>query len=145
MPTVEDVWDDDSDLPLPSSSRTHLPHTGMKGALLEEITDDDLDFGKLGEQGRGEYGADSKAPPPSSNAKGKLAVRDETDTRPSGPQQPKIDPNTPMGGFMGDMMKLQAAEEARYAKIQTQFGNSQVAQDPSVYKGFVAVLQRTDS
>lgn len=136
MPTVEEVWDDDSDLPLPSSSRAPLPHTGLKGALLEEITDEGLDFGKLGEQGRGEYGANSKAPPPSTNAKGKLAVREEAgEVRPSGPSAPKIDPNTPMGGFMGDMMKLQAAEEARLAKIQTQFGNSQVAHDPSIYKG----------
>lgn len=137
-PTVEDYFDDDTDLPLPSSSKGHLPHTGMRGALVEEITsDDDFDFDKAAEQGRGEYGADSKPPHPSAN-KGKLVMRDEPgEMRPTSSAQqsgPKIDPNTPMGGFMGDMLKLQEAEEARIAKLRQQFGNTNIAKDPSTYK-----------
>lgn len=133
MPTVEDYFDDDTDLPLPSSSKGHLPSTGLQGALLEEITDDnELDFDQVAEQGRGEYGANSKAPPPS--AKGKNVVRsyDNDVQRPQG--GPQINPNTPMGGFMGDMMKLQEVEEARMAKLKSQFGNTTIAQDPSLYK-----------
>lgn len=134
MPTVEDYFDDDTDLPLPSSSKGYLPDGGLKGALVEEITDD-FDFDKAAEQGRGEYGADAEAPPPSSNAKGKLVMRDDSeDLRPSGPSGPQINPNTPMGGFMGDMLKLQEAEEARIAKLRQQFGNTNIAKDPSTYK-----------
>ncbi|WOO85828.1 Signal recognition particle SEC65 subunit [Vanrija pseudolonga] len=139
MPTVEDYFDDDTDLPLPSSSKGHLPSTGLQGALLEEITDDnELDFDQVAEQGRGEYGADSKAPPPS--AKGKNVVRsyDNDVQRPQG-GGPQINPNTPMGGFMGDMMKLQEVEEARMAKLKSQFGNTTIAQDPSLYKSWNSV------
>lgn len=138
MPTVEDYFDDDTDIPLPSSSR-HLPNTGMRGALLEEIgSDDDFDFGKVAEQGRGEYGANSKAPPPSTD-KGKMAVREDPgELRPSasgsGAGMPPINPNTPMGGFMGDMMRLQEAEEQRIAKLQKEFGGASLAGDPSVFK-----------
>lgn len=132
MPTVEDYFDDDTDLPLPSSSSKHLPNTGLQGALLEEIGDD-FDMSKLGEQSRGEYGANSRAPPPSAvvSDKGKLPETAEVQ-RPA--QQPKIDPNTPMGGFMGDMMKLQEVEEERLDKLRRTFGNTKIAQDPSVYK-----------
>ncbi len=123
MPTVEDYFDDDTDLPLPSSSKPRaLPNTGIKGALLEEIGDEDdsLDFGRLAEQSRGIYGENSAAPPPSSNqyagtGKGKEAARNE-------PSQPRINPNTPMGGFMGDMMKLQQVEEERMERLKKQFG-----------------------
>ncbi|KAL1405272.1 signal recognition particle subunit [Vanrija albida] len=135
MPTVEDYFDDDTDLPLPSSSKGHLPSTGLQGALLEEITDD-FDFDQVAEQGRGEYGANSKAPPPS--AKGKDVVRSYDDVqRPQG--VPQMNPNTPMGGFMGDMMKLQEVEEARMAKLKSQFGNTTIAQDPSLYKTWNSV------
>jgi signal recognition particle subunit SRP19 len=133
MPTVEDYFDDDTDLPLPSSSR-HLPNTGLQGALLEEIGDDnELDLDRITEQGRGEYGANARAPPPrvSSPGKGKAP---ETAADVQRPQQPQMDPNTPMGGFMGDMMKLQEVEEERIEKLRRTFGNTKIAQDPSVYK-----------
>lgn len=137
MPTVEDYFDDDTDLPLPSSSRGALPNTGLRGALLEEIgAEDDLDLGLVSEQGRGEYGANSRAPPPSASANvlGKLPDSSAADVqRPAG-GQPKLDPNTPMGGFMGDMMKLQEVEEERLDKLRRTFGNTKIAQDPSVYK-----------
>jgi len=138
MPTVEDYFDDDTDLPLLSSSgsRPVLPHTCIRGALLEEINpDEEMDYSKLAEQGRGIFGEDSIAPEPSSSSgKGKLAVRDEPgELRPSGgPSQ--MNPNTPMGGFMGDMMKLQQAEDERLERLRKQFGNATLAQDPSVYK-----------
>ena len=131
MPTVEDYFDDDTDLPLPSSSSKPraLPNTGIKGALLEEInSDDELDFGRMAEQSRGIYGEDSIAPPPSMNqyaGKGK-----EVEKNQPGPQ---INPNTPMGGFMGDMMKLQQAEEERMERLKKQFGNVSVS-DPGMYK-----------
>ena len=38
--TVEEVYDDPDDLPLPSKA---LPNMGTRGALLEEITSDDED------------------------------------------------------------------------------------------------------
>ncbi|KAK8847553.1 hypothetical protein IAR55_005412 [Kwoniella newhampshirensis] len=149
MPTVEDYFDDDTDLPLPSSSTKALPHLGERGALLEEITsedevDMDMDYNRLADQSRGVFGENVKAPPPSfsSNNKGKLAVRDDPgEVRPTGPSGggPNINPNTPMGGFMGDMMKLQAAEDERMEKLKRQFGNATVAGDPSVYKGWNTV------
>jgi hypothetical protein len=37
-PTVEDAFDDETDLPLPSRA---LPNTGTHGALLEEVASDD--------------------------------------------------------------------------------------------------------
>ncbi|KAL7419326.1 signal recognition particle subunit [Cryptotrichosporon argae] len=150
MPTVEDYFDDDTDLPLPSGSGSgsrHLSGSGIHGALLEEIGDDSdtLDFGKLAEQARGEYGADAVAPPPRppnafpDSGKGKTVARggDDDEQRPltpMGPGGPRINPNTPMGGFMGDMMKLQEAEEARLEKVRRQFGNTHIAKDPSAYK-----------
>lgn len=133
MPTVEDYFDDDTDIPLPSSSR-HLPNTGNQGALLEEISTEDpdvpdLDYDKLAEQGRGIYGEGAKAPPPSNN-KGKLAVRgDDAELRPSGPGA-----GGPMGGFMGDMMRLQQAEEERLERMRKQFGNATITKDAGVYK-----------
>ncbi|BEI83540.1 hypothetical protein CcaverHIS002_0401440 [Cutaneotrichosporon cavernicola] len=139
LPTVEDVFDDETDLPLPSSSRA-LPNTGMKGALLEEINDDnELDLGLIQEQGRGEYGANARAPPPSSPSKGK---EPETAADVQRPQQPQMDPNTPMGGFMGDMMKLQEVEEERIEKLRRTFGSTKIAKDPSVYKMWNSVYPR---
>jgi signal recognition particle subunit SRP19 len=139
MPTVEDYFDDDTDLPLPSSSKPRiLPNTGVKGALLEEIHSDDeggdLDYGRLAEQSRGIFGEGNVAPPPSMNqyaggsAKGKEAARND-----GGGAGPQINPNTPMGGFMGDMLKLQQAEEERMEKLKQQFGSVSVS-DPGVYK-----------
>ncbi|WVR04754.1 hypothetical protein IAU60_001765 [Kwoniella sp. DSM 27419] len=147
MPTVEDYFDDDTDLPLPSSSKPrHLADTGLKGALVEEITSDDdqdgMDFGRLAEQSRGVFGENATAPPPSSApGKGKMVVRSGDDElRPAAPGgQPNINPNSPMGGFMGDMMKLQQAEDERLAKLKAQFGNASVAMDPSTYKGWNTV------
>jgi len=37
-PTVEDAFDDETDLPLPSRA---LPNTGTRGALLEEVASDE--------------------------------------------------------------------------------------------------------
>lgn len=142
MPTVEDYFDDDTDLPLPSSSRPTLSGSGLQGALVEEITSDDdvdnqLDWDRMAEQGRGVFGEDAKAPPPQPrNGKGKSVARDgELELRPAGGQgAPAVNPNTPMGGFMGDMMRLQAVEDERLEKLKKQFGNATLASDPSVYK-----------
>ncbi|WVW78260.1 hypothetical protein I302_100213 [Kwoniella bestiolae CBS 10118] len=146
MPTVEDYFDDDTDIPLPSSSKPRaLPDTGLKGALLEEISDDEdgMDFSKLAEQSRGIFGEGVNAPPPpasTGNGKGKLVERSQdNELRPSGSGGPDINPNTPMGGFMGDMMRLQAAEDERLERLRKQYGNANVAKDPSVYKGWNTV------
>lgn len=154
MPTVEDYFDDETDLPLPSASgsgsgsgsgsrpksRT-LQGQGLQGALLEEIStedpDDDLgfDYGRMAEQGRGIFGENSIAPPPEVGGKGKVAVRDSDEQRPSGQGQGQgMNPNTPMGGFMGDMMRMQQVEEERLEKLRKQFGSTTIAKDPSVYK-----------
>ena len=143
MPTVEDYFDDDTDLPLPSSSSSsakprNLRGSGLQGALLEEIAsddDDDFDLSKLTEQNRGIFGENAQAPPPSvRDPKGKMVVRDDLDV-PSGQQKPpQMNPNTPMGGFMGDMMAFQKAEDERIEKMRKQFGNARVGGDPSEYK-----------
>jgi signal recognition particle subunit SRP19 len=153
MPTVEDYFDDETDLPLPEASGSKprgLQGSGLRGALLEEITEDeggmDMDYSRLAEQSRGIFGENMTGPPPPSFSddaagapgKGKLAVRDDAgDLRPGGAGGPRINPNSPMGGFMGDMMKLQQAEEERMERLRKQFGNASVATDPSVYKGLV--------
>jgi signal recognition particle subunit SRP19 len=145
MPTVEDYFDDESDLPLPSASGSSskprgLQGQGLQGALLEEIStedpDDDFgfDYGALADQSRGIFGENSHAPPPGASApdaggKGKVAVRDN-EQRPAG----GMNPNTPMGGFMGDMMRMQQVEEERLEKLRKQFGSTTIAKDPSVYK-----------
>ncbi|ORY24013.1 hypothetical protein BCR39DRAFT_548166 [Naematelia encephala] len=153
MPTVEDFFDDDTDLPLPSSSSSRsrgLPNTGQRGALLEEITsedevEDDMDLGKLADQGRGIFGENSiaperpQAPSSSSSGKGKMTMRQEPGELGRIPGQPPINPNTPMGGFMGDMMKFQEAEAERMELLRKQFGNATLAQDPSVYKAWYSV------
>lgn len=144
MPTVEDYFDDDTDIPLPSSSKPrNLPNTGIRGALLEEINSDDeneIDYNLLAEQSHGGFGEDAKAPPPSSG-KGKMTMREDPgELRPSG-GAPQINPNTPMGGFMGDMMKLQQAEEERMERLKKQFGAVSVS-DPSVYKEYVDTTSR---
>ncbi|ORX34007.1 hypothetical protein BD324DRAFT_638000 [Kockovaella imperatae] len=146
MPTIEDYFDDDTDLPLPSSSTArHLPNTGRHGALIREVDDDgsseeELDMSTVAEQSRGVFGENVKAPPPSSTGKGKMTMREE----PSSPVRqdggmPDINPNTPMGGFMGDMMKLEKAEQERMEKLRKQFGNTTMAMDPSEYKGWNTV------
>lgn len=141
MPTVEDYFDDETDLPLPSASSSKprgLGGQGLQGALLEEIStedpDDDLgfDYSRMAEQGRGIFGANSQAPPPDVGGKGKVAVRDsDSELRPAGG---KPNQNTPMGGFMGDMMRMQQVEEERLEKLRKQFGSTTIAKDPSVYK-----------
>ena len=160
MPTVEDYFDDETDLPLPSSSRPRpLPNTGQRGALIEEIGDsdgeDDFDTDKLAEQSRGIFGENVAPPAPSTDAKGKMTMRDDSGAmRPTGPTggeqsmmgpdgMPNINPNTPMGGFMGDMMRLQQAEEERMAKMRRQMGSSNVQLDPEVYKGLVQPFGQT--
>jgi len=143
MPTVEDYFDDDTDIPLPSSSKPrNLPNTGIKGALLEEIGSEDeadmeMDYDRLADQSRGVFGEDAHAPPPSAAGKGKMTMRENPgDLRPTGPAGMNPNANTPMGGFMGDMMKLQQVEEERMAKLRQQFGSVAVS-DPSVHKGYV--------
>lgn len=139
MPTVEDYFDDDTDLPLPSTSSRHLPNTGIQGALLEEISTDDpdvpeLDYDLVAQQGRGIYGEGTKAPAPQpSNYKGKEVARDASagEQRPSAPGAAA---NTPMNGFMGDMMRLQQAEEERMEKMRKQFGGAAIASGTD-YKG----------
>lgn len=145
MPTVEDYFDDDTELPLPSSSSSLasskprvLRGEGHKGALLEEITEgDDFDYGQMADQGRGIFGESSLAPPPSSTStstgsgKGKDVMRDG-ELRPAGGANANT--NTPMGGFMGDMMKFQQAEEERVEKMRKQLGEATVATDTSIYK-----------
>jgi signal recognition particle subunit SRP19 len=138
MPTVEDYFDDDTDIPLPSTSSRHLPNTGHTGALLEEISTDDpdvpeLDYDLLATQGRGVYGEGANAPAPSSSTyKGKEVARNDDTIRPAAPGAPAA--NTPMGGFMGDMMRLQQAEEERMEKMRKQFGGAALATDMD-YKG----------
>jgi len=64
-------------------------------------------------------------------------MRDEgVEVRPSagGAGGQGINPNTPMGGFMGDMLKLQQAEDERMDKLRKQFGNATIQRDPTVYK-----------
>lgn len=149
MPTVEDYFDDETEIPLPSTSGRHLPNTGIQGALLEEISDDDpdvpeLDYDLVAQQGRGIFGEGTKAPPPqSSNYKGKEVVRDAPsgDLRPSGGAPAA---NTPMGGFMGDMMRLQQAEEERIEKMRKQFGGAAIASGTE-YKGYVCRLRQESS
>lgn len=151
MPTVEDYFDDDTDLPLPSSSSKPrgLGGSGLRGALLEEINDDEemeMDYDKLADQGRGIFGENATAPAPAPATpgradKGKMIARDDDDgMRPvgtpggQGPMgMPKFDPNSPMGGFMGDMMKLQQAEDERMERLKKQFGSTTIA-DSSAYK-----------
>ena len=175
MPTVEDYFDDDTDIPLPSASGSGsasasgsgagaassssrprgLQGQGLQGALLEEISTDDpedfaLDYERIADQGRGIFGENSHAPPPGpgGEGKGKVAVRGgDNELRPSGaggPGQPGGG-NTPMGGFMGDMMKMQQLEEERLEKLRKQFGNTTIASDPSVYKEYVQVHVLSDT
>ncbi|GFZ47857.1 hypothetical protein JCM24511_05604 [Saitozyma sp. JCM 24511] len=154
MPTVEDYFDDETDLPLPAASGSKpraLQGSGLRGALLEEISaedDMDMDFSKIADQGRGIFGEGSEAPPQqhySGEGKGKLAVRDEPGGLAAGGggsgggAGPRFNPNSPMGGFMGDMMKLQQAEEERMERLRKQFGSANIAADPSVYKGWNTV------
>jgi signal recognition particle subunit SRP19 len=144
MPTVEDYFDDDTELPLPSSSSSSRPRAlqgdGHKGALLEEITeDDDFDYGQMADQGRGIFGENSIAPPvpAGGSVKGKDVMRGDEEIRPSGPGAGAGaggNVNTPMGGFMGDMMKFQQAEEERMEKMRKQLGTTTIASDASIYK-----------
>ena len=164
MPTLEDYFDDDTDIHLPAASGSGsgsasnaasgsgsgarargLQGQGLQGALLEEINTDDpedfaLDYERIADQGRGIFGENSHAPPPGAGGdvggKGKVAVRgNDNELRPAAGQAGAG--NTPMGGFMGDMMKMQQLEEERLEKLRKQFGNTTIASDPSVYKELV--------
>ncbi|KAJ9122510.1 hypothetical protein QFC22_001939 [Naganishia vaughanmartiniae] len=151
MPSVEEVFDDDTDLPLPvqqsQSAANYLRNTGSRGALLEEITDDDvdamadaaggdfdLDMDRVAEQGKG-YG-DSKGrpaytPPPG----GQRPSPSSSDLRPTNdrPQQQQQQQG-PMGGIMGDFMKMQQAEEARMRKLEKQLGAGMIMKDQQEFK-----------
>jgi signal recognition particle subunit SRP19 len=146
MPTVEDyneeddfVFDDDTDLPLPGSSsskpaqKRNLKGEGDRGALLSHIDDDQVDFdlAKLADQGRGVEGkgAPTYVPGSSSVAAGK--ARDDGSNRPSAPGPGGL---PGMGGIMGDLMKIQAAEDERMKKLEKQLGNTRFAKDPSEFK-----------
>lgn len=135
--TIED-FDDDTDLPLPGSST--LAHTGTAGALLEEINDDDpsdelsFDFGKVADQSR-QWGEGVDAPKRSAGTldKGKGRSQDN-ELRPTAPAAANANANSPMGGFMGDMMKYQEIEDARLAKLRKQMEGVHVAKDPALFK-----------
>lgn len=148
MPTVEDYFDDDTDLPLPPTASGSKPRglqgQGLKGALLEEIGDDaGFDYERMAEDSRGVFGENARAPEPAPQAydpsgKGKVAVRDsDQELRPSGGAGGEQGKGGPMGGFMGDMMRMQQLEEERLEKLRKQFGSATIAADPSVYKEWV--------
>ncbi len=126
MATIEEVYDDPDDLPLPSvagpsgsggggggsgSRRRGLQGEGMRGALLEEIHEDgdgnssgdDLDMGRVEEQSRGQ--GDRLSLPlqraARSGSRALASAQDDT-LRPSAPQgQGPIGPNLLAGAGMG--------------------------------------------
>lgn len=154
MPSVEEVFDDDTDFPLPEqqshTAANYLRNTGSRGALLEEITDDDvdamadaaggdfdLDMDRVAEQGKG-YG----------DSLGRPAY-----TAPTGPQRPPTSSSDlrptndrsqqqqgPMGGIMGDFMKMQQAEEARMKKLEKQLGAGMIMKDQQEFKEYVFTI-----
>lgn len=143
MPTVEDYveddveFDDDTDIPLPdmpsAGPSRSLVNTGSRGALLSHIDDDEVDFDlkKLAEQGQGieNLGAPPPRPrdltqqqqqPLSANAAGKA---------PAQAMQ-----GMGMNGIMGDLMKMQEAEEQRMRKLEKQLGQTRFAKDPEEFR-----------
>ena len=152
MPSVEEVFDDDTDFPLPDTpshgpgTGSYLRNTGTQGALLEEITDDDvdtvadaagtydMDMDRVAEQGRGfgdNVGRPKTAPSSSSQ---NLASTPSSDLRPSGDRMPQ---QGPMGGIMGDFLKMQQAEEARMKKLEQQLGSGMIMKDQQEFKAQV--------
>jgi len=142
MPTVEDyneeddfVFDDDTDLPLPDSTPSKprtLAGAGDRGALLSHIDDEQVDFDleKLQSQGRGIEGKGAPVYDPSASR----VVRDDGMNRPvgGGPGQGQGQPG--MGGIMGDLMKIQEAEEVRMRKLEKQLGSTRFAKDPAEFR-----------
>ncbi len=138
MATIEEIYDDPDDLPLPAISSRHLAGSGSSGALLEEINDDgDFDMGRIEEQGRGE-GDRLSLPLPSRPGGGSSAVsarpgddelRPTTSSHPPGSIGPNLlasmgqGGNNPMQGMMSDLLQIQAKEEERMKKLQTQMGS----------------------
>jgi signal recognition particle subunit SRP19 len=142
MPTVEDyneeddfVFDDDTDLPLPGTTPSKpktLAGAGDRGALLSHIDDEQVDFDleKLQSQGRGIEGKGAPVYDPSSASSSRV-VRDDGMNRPVGaPGQGQPG----MGGIMGDLMKIQEAEEVRMRKLEKQLGSTRFAKDPAEFR-----------
>ncbi|KAJ9098613.1 hypothetical protein QFC21_004260 [Naganishia friedmannii] len=151
MPSVEEVFDDDTDFPLPEqqsqSAANYLRNTGSRGALLEEITDDDvdaiadaaggdfdLDMDRVAEQGKG-YGDSIGRPAYSAPSGVQRPSTSSSDLRPTSdrPQQQQQQQG-PMGGIMGDFMKMQQAEEARMKKLEKQLGAGMIMKDQQEFK-----------
>ncbi|KAJ9113794.1 hypothetical protein QFC20_001821 [Naganishia adeliensis] len=151
MPSVEEVFDDDTDFPLPDTpshgpgTGSYLRNTGTQGALLEEITDDDvdavadaagtydMDMDRVAEQGRG-FGDNVGRPKTASSSSQNLASTSSSDLRPSGDRMPQ---QGPMGGIMGDFLKMQQAEEARMKKLEQQLGSGMIMKDQQEFKAQV--------
>jgi signal recognition particle subunit SRP19 len=150
MPSIEEVFDDDTDYPLPSApaqgaaSGNYLRNTGTQGALLEEISDQDvdaiadaagtydMDMDRVAEQGKG-FG-DNVGRPATSETRSSAsnsASMPSSDLRPSGDRAPQ---QGPMGGIMGDFLKMQQAEEERMKKLEKQLGAGMVMKDQQEYK-----------
>lgn len=151
MPSVEEVFDDDTDFPLPDApshgqaAGQYLRNTGTQGALLEEITDQDvdavadaagiydLDMDRVAEQGRGfgdNVGRPVSSGPPTSRENPASSL--SSDLRPSGDRVPAQ--QGPMGGIMGDFLKMQQAEEARMKKLEQQLGAGMIMKDQGEFK-----------
>jgi hypothetical protein len=154
MPTVEDyveeeedqqqstdsfVFDDDTDLPLPgttpanpsnSTPRRALPNAGTRGALLSHIDDDEVDFdlAKIQAQGRGIENVG--APAASSRSATVTRSTDDGSNRPTAPAGGMPG----MGGIMGDLMKIQEAEDQRMKKLEKQLGSTRFVKNPEEFK-----------
>jgi signal recognition particle subunit SEC65 len=155
MPSVEEVFDDDTDFPLPDTPSqgpggSYLRNTGTQGALLEEITDDDvdavadaagtydMDMDRVAEQGRG-FGDNvgrPKAAPSSSQTLAPISSS-SSDLRPTGDRMPQ---QGPMGGIMGDFLEMQKAEEARMKKLEQQLGSGMIMKDQQEFKACVKAV-----
>ena len=158
MPSIEEVFDDDTDLPLPAdapnrgtASSHYLRNTGTRGALLEEISDQDvdamadaagnydLDMDRVAEQGRG-FGDNIGRPVTSSATRSSasdIGAGPSSDLRPSGD---RVGQQRPMGGIMGDFLQMQQAEEARMKKLEKQLGAGMIMKDQQEYKSQVSLL-----
>lgn len=151
MPSIEEVFDDDTDYPLPAAptqgaaSSHYLRNTGTQGALLEEISDQDvdamadaagnydLDMDRVAEQGKG-FGDNVGRPVTTSASRfsaANPATAGSSDLRPSGDRTAQ---QGPMGGIMGDFLKMQQAEEERMKKLEKQLGAGMIMKDQQEYK-----------
>ncbi|GHJ87352.1 hypothetical protein NliqN6_3754 [Naganishia liquefaciens] len=156
MPSIEEVFDDDTDLPLPAaptrgaSSNNYLRNTGTQGALLEEISDQDvdamadaagnydMDMDRVAEQGRG-FGDNVGRPVTTSSAShsaANIGSTPLTDLRPTGDRAGQ---QGPMGGIMGDFMKMQQAEEERMKRLEKQLGAGMIVKDQQEYKSWYSL------